>query len=118
MNRRIRGAASPPPVEVAARTEQRTISLEELAAEASKLARPGSITEVALTEVLNAGDGMSHDEQVSRAADALIRAYLPQSWAKVLREARKMERVASRPDFARAVREEVERRHRESTGNA
>lgn len=117
MIRRIRGAVAPPPGAVGPRKAIDAASLEELASEASKLARPGSAAEVALNDLLAADDQISIEEQVGRAADALLRAYLPQSWARVLQAARTLENVSSRRDFATAVREEIERRHKQSTSD-
>lgn len=96
-----------------ARKAIRDGDFEGLASAIRSLVPEGSATEIALTEVLEATTGMTRDEQIKRAADALIRAYLPESWERVLFEARRMEEVSGQPEFARAVRIEVERRHNE-----
>lgn len=96
-----------------ARKALREGAFEEAAEALRELAGKGSATEIALTEALRINSQMTPEEQIRRAADALVRAYLPESWERVIAEARRLEQSSSQPDFARAVRIEVERRHNE-----
>ena len=96
-----------------AREALREGAFDKLAQAVRDLAPEGSATNIALTEVLEMTSGMTREEQVQRAADALVRAYLPESWDRVLAEARRLEQSSTQPEFAQAVRVEVERRHNE-----
>lgn len=96
-----------------ARQALRDGAFDELADAVRKLVAEGSATDIALTEVLAMTSGMTPEEQIKRAADALIRAYLPESWERVISEALRLEQSSSQPEFAQAVRAEVERRHNE-----
>ena len=96
-----------------ARRALREGALEEAAEAIRDLASEGSATEIALSEVLGMTSQMTPEERVKRTADALIRAYLPESWERVCAEALRLEQSSSQPEFAQAVRIEVERRHNE-----
>lgn len=96
-----------------ARKALREGAFHDLAEAIRNLAAEGSATDIALTEVLGMTSGMTREEQVRRSADALIRAYLSESWNRVLAEALRLEQSSSQPEFAQAVRMEVERRHNE-----
>lgn len=96
-----------------ARKALREGAFDELAEAIRNLAAEESATDIALTEVLGMTSGITREEQIRRAADALVRAYLPESWERVLAEAVRLEQSSSQPEFARAVRVEVEHRHNE-----
>lgn len=72
----------------------------------------GLATDAALPTALGAFGEMTEEEQISRTADALVQAYLPQSWDAVIAAARELERREG--DFARKVLQEVERRHHDA----
>lgn len=62
---------------------------------------------------IGADEELNEEQRVARAADAMIKAH-GESWDDVLAAARRMEIESNRPDFATAVREEIERRHHEA----
>lgn len=110
---KVRIAKHPSADMAKARKALREGAFDELAEAIRNLAAEGSATDIALTEVLGMTSGITREEQIRRAADALVRAYLPESWEHVLAEAVRLEQSSSQPEFARAVRVEVERRHNE-----
>jgi hypothetical protein len=93
------------------------LSFDEIVVQALRLAAPGSTSYMALSELAGADNTLSTKEQIIRAADALVRVYEPQ-WHKIVALAQRLELSSDRPEFARAVRREVERRFRAATTDA
>ncbi len=93
-----------------ARQATRADDFEEMIAAARNLAPEGSAANVALNEAGKMTVELTREEMIKRAANALIRAYLPMSWDRVIAEALRLEHSSKRPEFAQAVRREVETR--------
>lgn len=91
-----------------ARTALRSGSLDDLATAIEQLAEPGSAAHEAVAALRQTPADMSEEAQVGRAADALTRIY--EDRERILTQARRMEVESIRSDFAKKVREEIERR--------